>query len=86
MDVALIVGIIGSVVLIIAWLIETAENIRKHRLAIHPHFAVLYIAGNALLAYYSALIGSSVFFWLSMALMAAIIGELLYSMKMKRRH
>lgn len=84
MDIALTVGIIGSVVLIIAWLIETAENIRKHKLVIHPHFAFLYIFGNLLLTYYAHIIGSAVFFWLGIVLLVAIVGELCYSLKLKR--
>ena len=85
MDLTLAVGIIGSVVLVIAWLIETAENIKKHKLIIHPHFAVLYLLGNGLLTYYSYAIGSQVFFWLSIVLMLAIVGELCYSIRLKRR-
>ncbi len=85
MDITLTLGIVGSVVLIIAWLIETAENIRKHKLVIHPHFAALYIIGNAALVYYSYAIKNQVFFWLGIVLLVAIVGELCYSLKLKRR-
>ncbi len=85
MDLTLTLGIAGSVVLIIAWLIETAENIRKHKLVIHPHFAALYIIGNAALVYYSYAIENQVFFWLSVVLLLAIIGELCYSLKLRRK-
>ncbi len=85
MDITLLLGIAGSVVLILAWMIETIENVRKHKLVIHPHFAFLYLLGNGLLTYYAYMLASWVFFWLSVALMLAIIGELCYSLKLKHR-
>ena len=85
MDISLIAGIIGTIVLIVAWAHETIENIRKRKLVIHPHFAVLYIAGNLLLTYYAYIIQSAVFFWLGIALLVAIIGELCYSLKLKHQ-
>jgi fluoride ion exporter CrcB/FEX len=85
MDITLATGIIGTVVLIAAWAYETVENIRKRKLVIHPHFAALYIVGNSLLVYYAHTIQNAVFFWLGVALLAAIIGELCYSFKLKQR-
>ena len=85
MDISLIAGIIGTIVLIAAWAHETIENVRKRKLVIHPHFAVLYIVGNLLLTYYAYMIQSAVFFWLGIALLVAIIGELCYSFKLRRR-
>jgi len=83
----LIIGIMGSILLICAWIWETYENVKKRKISIHMHFAVLYIIGNTLLMAYSWLISSYVFFWLSVFLLAAIVAELLYCVlgRKKRR-
>ncbi len=77
----IIFGALGAAILVIAWAVETIENIRKRKLIIHPHFAVLYVIGNLLLTYYSYVAQSPVFFWLGIALILAIICELIYSLK-----
>ncbi len=75
----ILIGIIGSVLLIIAWIWETWENYKKHKMSVHLHFSLLYIAGNLFLLYYSWQIHSMVFFVLSIILICAILGETIYS-------
>jgi MtN3 and saliva related transmembrane protein len=81
----LAIGLFGVVLLIAAWLWETYEDIRKRKMQIHTHFALLYILGNVLLTIYAWLIASSVFFWLNVILITAVIFELAYSFKLKKR-
>jgi hypothetical protein len=76
-------GIIGTIALIVAWFWETYENIKKHKIVIHTHFAVLYIFGNVLIAAYSWMIGNPIFFWMSIILLAAICSELAYGLLVK---
>ncbi|MFH0868608.1 MAG: hypothetical protein V1839_00095 [archaeon] len=85
MGTALIIGIAGAVLLICAWLWETYENVKKRKITIHLHFAVIYIFGNVMLAVYSWLISGYIFFWLSVFLLAAITGELLYSALIRKK-
>ncbi|MGC8885131.1 MAG: hypothetical protein ACP5IJ_01815 [Candidatus Nanoarchaeia archaeon] len=73
------IGIFGAVLLIIGWLWETGESIKVHKITIHTHFAVIYIIGNLALAGYAWLIGSQIFFWLTIFLLITIICEFLYS-------
>jgi len=73
------IGAAGVVLLIAAWLWETFENIKKHKIELHPHFAVLYLAGNALLTTYAWTIHDQVFFWLGIVLFVAILSEVVYA-------
>jgi len=84
MNANLLIGAVGTIILLSAWLIETYENIRKHKISLHAHFAVLYIIGVAILTIYSYHIRDPVFFWLNVILLAAIIAEFLYSMAKSR--
>ncbi len=80
----ILIGIVGSVLLIIAWIWETWENYKKHKMSVHLHFSLLYIAGNLLLLYYSWQIHSMVFFVLSIILILAILGETIYAVSCKK--
>jgi hypothetical protein len=79
-----LIGIFGSVLLILAWIWETYENYKKHKISIHLHFSLLYIAGNFLLVYYAWQIHSMIFFVLSIILMLAILGEIIYAANCKK--
>lgn len=81
----LIIGVIGSILLIIAWIWETWENYKKHKINIHIHFAILYAIGNSMLLYYSWQIKSSVFFVLSIILILAILIETIYSLALAKK-
>ena len=85
LDLSLAIGIFGIVLLIAAWLWETYEDIRKHKMQIHTHFAVLYILGNVALVIYAWMIGSQVFFWLNVILITAVLFEVAYSFKLGKR-
>jgi len=74
----LTIGILGAIVLIVAWIWETYENIKKHKLSIHLHFAAMYIFGNVMLTVYAWMISNMIFFWLSIILLVAIAAELSY--------
>jgi len=84
----ILIGIIGSILLITAWIWETWENYKEHKISMHLHFSILYIMGNFLLLYYSWKIHSTVFLILSIVLILAILGETIYSVastKKRRR-
>lgn len=79
----LLAGVAGSILLIIAWAWEAWENIKSRKLTIHLHFSVLYIIGSVLLAIYAWCINSMIYFILGLFLLAAIIIETLYALKVK---
>ncbi len=81
----LTIGILGAIVLIAAWLWETYENIKKHKLSIHLHFAAMYIFGNVMLTVYAWMIPNMIFFWLNIILLIAITAELSYCTLNKRK-
>ena len=80
----LIIGVVGSIILVIAWVWETWENYEKHSVSVHLHFSILYITGNLLLTWYSWQIHSMIFFILSIILICAILGETIYAISQKR--
>jgi hypothetical protein len=84
LEIELAIGIIGAVVLIIAWLWETWENVERHKITIHMHFAILYILGNAMLAVYSWMISNQIFFALSIIMLVAITAEISYAIRLRR--
>ena len=91
MNTDILIGIIGTVLLLAAWLIETYENIRKNKVSIHRHFAILYIIGVAVLTIYSYQIKDKIFIFLNLFLLLAISAEFLYSVakskfKYARKH
>jgi hypothetical protein len=81
-----IVGIIGSILLVIAWVWETWENYEQHKISVHMHFSLLYITGNILLTIYSWWIHSTIFFVLSIILIIAILAETIYSLAIGRKN
>jgi len=81
----ILIGIIGSILLIIAWIWETWENYKEHKISMHLHFSILYIMGNLLLLYYSWKIHSTVFLILSIVLILAILGETIYSISSTKK-
>jgi|GEM_PF-5951963 len=81
LDLVITVGAIGTVVLIVAWLWEAAENIKKRKVDLHLHFSVLYIIGNLALTLYSWWIQNFIFLTLGLFLLLAIIAETVYAVK-----
>ncbi len=84
MNTNILIGLIGTIILLAAWLIETYENIKKNKVSIHTHFAILYIIGVGILTVYAYQIKDPIFFWLNLILLVAIVGELAYSLTKSR--
>ena len=80
-DTILVAGIIGAIVLIIAWIWETKEDVQRKKVDLHLHFSLLYIIGNLLLTLYSWWIQNFIFLTLGLFLLLAIVGETLYAIK-----
>jgi lipid-A-disaccharide synthase-like uncharacterized protein len=77
-------GIVGSVLILIAWLFETEESIRKHKSLVDLKFAFIYIVGIILLTIYSIEINEMIFVALNIALTVLIVFEILYTIYKKK--
>lgn len=75
----LIVGLIGAMFIIAAWLYETLEEMKKHKSLIDLKFSLISAIGTGFLILYSYLIGNFVFFWLNICIGAIIIFEAAYT-------
>jgi len=57
----LILGVIGAIILAIAWIPETVQIIRERESKLNPKFAVVYFVGTLLLFLYAISIVDIVF-------------------------
>lgn len=55
------VGIIGMLLIVIAWVPQTLENVRKKKTGLNKKFIFLYLSGSLSLLIYSILISDLVF-------------------------
>lgn len=82
----MIIGIIGSLIILVAWTFEAEEAIRKHRSLVDLKFAVMYAVATSLLAVYSYQVNDAVFFWFQIGLFSIILFEIVYSIRIKKIH
>jgi lipid-A-disaccharide synthase-like uncharacterized protein len=86
MDEMMIIGMLGSLLILAAWAFEAVESIREHKALVDLRFSFIYLAGVIALDAYSVLIGDPVFTFLNFAITAVIGAEILYTLwKFKRR-
>jgi len=78
------VGIIGLVLLALAWIPQTIVIIKKEKSSIDCRFGILYVIGSLVLVYYSIQIKDMIFLTLNsaVALMSAI--SLYFSVKKRK--
>lgn len=56
-----VVGIIGAIAIILAWLVNLYRTLRQKAHSIDPLFTGIYIIASSTLTYYSFLIADSIF-------------------------
>jgi len=61
------VGIIGMMLIVIAWLPQTIENIKKKKSDINIKFVIAYLIGSLILLVYALMINDLVFSILNIA-------------------
>jgi MtN3 and saliva related transmembrane protein len=79
-----LIGVAGSVLLLIAWAYETVDSVRTHKCLIDLRFSFIYIGGNLLLFGYSMMIGDMVFITLQAILICLVASEIIYSIYVKK--
>ena len=84
--VAELIGMIGGALIILAWILETAEGVRKHKSIVDLRFSAIFFVATILLTVYSWQRADMVFFYLNIILMAILVIEILYSIHVKKVH
>lgn len=82
MSVALI-GILGGFLILMAWLFETEESIRKHKKMVDLKFSAVYFSGLLFLTIYAYTVNEPIFFWLEIAILLIVIFEIFYTLHLK---
>ena len=81
-----IIGAIGGLLIVLAWILETAEAVRRHKSLIDMKFSVIFFVAQVFLLVYSWLKQDIVFLSLSSILLAIITLEIAYSIHVKKVH
>jgi len=82
----ILIGAVGGIAIILAWLLETFEAVKRHKSLIDLKFSAMSISGAFLLALYSWMSGNAVFLYLNIALICIELFEISYSIAVKKVH
>ncbi|MBU3897224.1 MAG: hypothetical protein KJ697_04855 [Nanoarchaeota archaeon] len=82
----MIIGIIGVLLILVAWAVEAEESVRKHKSLIDLKFAIIYLVATSCLAIYSYQINDAIFFWFQIGLLAIVLFEIFYTIVVKKVH
>jgi lipid-A-disaccharide synthase-like uncharacterized protein len=78
------IGILGAILLALAWLFETIESIKKHKSLIDLKFALIYLVSTILLTVYAFQNNDIVFFGVNALLIILVIFEIVYTFYKKK--
>jgi len=79
------IGIAGAILLLVAWLFETYESVKRHKSLIDLKFAFIYIISTILLTIYAYQNSDSVFFSVNLLLIILVLFEILYTIKKTKK-
>jgi len=79
------IGIAGAILLLVAWLFETFESVKRHKALVDLKFAFIYIASTILLTVYAYQRNDIIFFSINILLIILVLFEILYTIKKTRR-
>jgi len=79
-----LIGLAGALIILVSWIIETVESVKKHKSLMDLKFSFLSIAGIFLLTIYAWQISNMIFFWLNVILGVVVIFEIWYSLHVKK--
>jgi len=85
-DIIEIIGVVGGVLVLAAWALETVETVEKHKKLLDLKFSLISLVGTAMLSFYAEIEGFVVFFWLNLTITLVIIFEIWYSIHVKKIH
>jgi len=81
----MLIGIAGAILLLIAWIFETYESIKKRKALVDLKFALIYITSTILLTVYAYQRNDIVFFSVNLCLIVLVLFEIFYTIKKTRR-
>lgn len=79
-----VLGIIGAIFILSAWIYETIESIKKHKALIDLKFAAISIIGIVLLLFYSIQIRDIIFTFINIVLIVLVGFEIVYTIYAKK--
>ncbi len=82
----LLIGALGGIAIILAWLFETFEAVKRHKSLMDLRFSIMSVTGVFLLVIYSWQIGNVIFFYLNAVLLLIELVEIAYSLAVKKVH
>ena len=85
-NIAEMMGLIGGLLILGAWALETLEAIKKHKSLLDLRFSAVSLVGAVLLAVYSAELKIWIFLWLNITIATIILFEILYSLHVEKIH
>ena len=83
--VVVILGIIGAIILALAWIPETIQIIREKRSRLNPEFSIFYFVGSLLLFVYAILINELIFSIVNGIILAQSCINLYYGFFFKKK-
>jgi len=79
------IGIAGAVLLLVAWLFETYESVKRHKALIDLKFAFIYIISTILLTIYAFQRNDNIFFSVNLCLIVLVLFEIFYTIKKTKK-
>jgi hypothetical protein len=73
------IGIAGAALLLMAWLFETYESVKRHKALVDLKFAFIYIISTILLTVYAYSNNDIVFFSVNLLLIIVVLFEIVYT-------
>ncbi len=73
------IGVIGAALLVLAWIFETSNSVRKRKLTIDKRFAAMYLVSTVILLVYSLQNGDVIFLFVNTCLIVLVSFEVAYS-------
>ncbi len=80
----MIIGLLGMILLVIAWIPEILETIKRKGRGLNKTFLLLVVSGDFLLLIYSIQIGDPIFTALNLVLLSLALLELYYVLRKKK--
>lgn len=82
----IIIGALGAVLILGAWVFETYEGVKKHKALVDLRFAAVYALGNGSLIAYAWFVKDPVFLTINASILAVVSFEIIYTLlKLKKR-
>ena len=80
------IGIVGALLIFVAWALETIKEVRRHKSLVDLQFSLMILIGTVFLLAYSIQINDFVFIWVNALLFCVELFEIVYSLSVKKLH